>query len=185
LIRQPGRNSRAHCGTETGARFGATPGTSLPAHTTRTRPSGPARGTPIAQRPRRGRHGRAVQGPVSRASTLRSTVPKTRLDPCSTCSRCFPCGDAARDLRSGSGLKRGGSHPAASSARDEAGCHHVLPTEVSRAWWRPVSLTEVSGSGRPSRLARRNEQGAVATSSRSPGVGVGWVGPSSRAHRSG
>ncbi len=28
----------------------------------------------------------------------------SRLDPCSTCSRCFPCGDAARDLRSGSGL---------------------------------------------------------------------------------
>ena len=28
----------------------------------------------------------------------------SRLDPRSTCSRCFPCGDAARDLRSGSGL---------------------------------------------------------------------------------
>ena len=28
----------------------------------------------------------------------------SRLDPCSTCSRCFPCGAAARDLRSGSGL---------------------------------------------------------------------------------
>src|SRR2546430_2235211 len=26
------------------------------------------------------------------------------LDPCSTCSRCFPCGAAARDLCSGSGL---------------------------------------------------------------------------------
>jgi len=31
----------------------------------------------------------------------------------------------------------------------------------------PVSLTEVSEAGRPSRLARRNEQGAMATSSRS------------------
>jgi hypothetical protein len=28
----------------------------------------------------------------------------SRLDPCSTCSRCFPCGAAARDLCSGSGL---------------------------------------------------------------------------------
>src|ERR1700674_1558938 len=28
----------------------------------------------------------------------------SRLDPHSTCARCFPCGDAARDLRSGSGL---------------------------------------------------------------------------------
>src|SRR6266851_8551615 len=28
----------------------------------------------------------------------------SRLDPCSTCSRCFPCGAAAHDLRSGSGL---------------------------------------------------------------------------------
>src|ERR1700726_1882624 len=28
----------------------------------------------------------------------------SRLDPRSTCSRCFPCGAAARDLRSGSGL---------------------------------------------------------------------------------
>jgi len=39
----------------------------------------------------------------------------SRLDPCSTCFRGFPCGAAARDLRSGSGLTANRkNHPNAS-----------------------------------------------------------------------
>src|ERR1022692_1656808 len=80
LIRQPGKDSRALDGTETGAGSEKRP-VRTPSRTTRTCPhSRPSRGTPIAQRPLRGRHVRAVRGPVSRASTLRSAVPETLPD---------------------------------------------------------------------------------------------------------
>ena len=47
--------------------------------------------------PRNKESSEVVLGPFVSASS-------SRLDPCLTCYRCFPCGAAARDLHSGSGL---------------------------------------------------------------------------------
>src|ERR1700690_4614776 len=80
LIRQPGGNSRALGGTETGAGFRIRP-VRIPARTTRNLPDFQAiPGDADCPATSTGAPRLCDQGPVSRASTLRSSVPETLPD---------------------------------------------------------------------------------------------------------
>jgi hypothetical protein len=120
--------------------------------------------------PKKNKSSEVVLGPFVSASS-------SRLDPCLTCYRCFPCGAAARDLHSGSGLTANRINlPNASelylafdwasrSPRPALGYRPLLALSPRFSAWRVISL-EPRTPHQPEKLKKLSQNDYCSTPSK-------------------